>query len=374
MNNTKKVLHIAVDEKFIDNALQLFETTNYQQNIEHSLHIIKDNANLKYVTTKHTLHSICFFKSKEYQKEIAKYDAVIIHSMLLFIDDTHFLKNIPTLWIGWGFDYYDFICTDDELLMSKTKSLDNVKTFSLLTRLKNKFINYRVMQNKKRMYKNIDYFAPVLESEFDLIMRKNNDFKFKYIDFNYPIGIGEIGSKVTGNNILIGNSSTPTNNHIEVLNQLDKMKLNDRSIYLPLNYGNMEYKERLLNEVKKLNLYENTIVITEFLDPHSYLEVLCSCNVMIMNHIRQQGLGNINLALQVGMLVFLNEKSPVYTFFKSKGACLFTTQQLNEQPNLIDFQLTAEQKDKNQFIVENEFSQSTIQSKLNKLMTTLLKT
>jgi hypothetical protein len=136
----------------------------------------------------------------------------------------------------------------------------------------------------------------------------------------------------------------------------------------------MEYKERLLNEVKELNLYKNTIVITEFLDPHSYLEVLCSCNVMVMNHIRQQGLGNINLALQVGMLVFLNEKSPVYTFYKSRGAFLFTTQQLNEQPSLIDFQLTAEQKDKNKFIVENEFSQSTIQSKLNKLLTTLLKT
>lgn len=372
MSDIKKVLHIAVDEKFIDNAFQLFESSNYEQGVENYLHIIKDDSNLKYVKSKHTLFNILFFKSKEYQEEVSKYDAVIIHSMLLFIDDTHFLRNIPTLWIGWGFDYYDLICNEYELLMPETKSLENIRISSLFSVLRNKLINYRVMRNKKRIYKNIDYFAPVLESEFDLIMRKNKDFKFKYIDFNYPVGVGEISSKVTGNNILIGNSSTATNNHIEVLNQLDKMKLNDRDIYLPLNYGNMEYKERLLNEATKLKLYDNTIVITEFLEPHKYLKILCSCNVMIMNHIRQQGLGNINLALQIGMLVFLNENSPVYTLFKSRGAYLFTIQELNKQPHLIDFQLTAEQKEKNKLIVENEFSQLTIQSKLNKLMTKLI--
>ena len=41
-------------------------------------------------------------------------------------------------------------------------------------------------------------------------------------------------------NILIGNSATETNNHIEVLDLLSKFKNEDIKIYVPLSYGDME--------------------------------------------------------------------------------------------------------------------------------------
>jgi len=66
----------------------------------------------------------------------------------------------------------------------------------------------------------IDYFTPVLKEDYDLVKSSIKDFKPKYIAWNYgafqdALTRGLIRVDYIGNNILIGNSATDTNNHLE---------------------------------------------------------------------------------------------------------------------------------------------------------------
>lgn len=52
---------------------------------------------------------------------------------------------------------------------------------------------------------------------------------------------------VSGENILVGNSATPTNNHIEIFRILSRLRLPESSkIVVPLSYGDVHYREKIV--------------------------------------------------------------------------------------------------------------------------------
>ena len=73
--------------------------------------------------------------------------------------------------------------------------------------------------------------------------------------------------------------------------------------------------------------------LAEFIDPHEYAEILASVDVAVMNHDRQQAVGNIALNLMHGNRVFLRKTVTTYEFFKSLGGNVFPTEDLLADPN-----------------------------------------
>jgi hypothetical protein len=59
-----------------------------------------------------------------------------------------------------------------------------------------------------------------------------------------------------------------------------------------------------------------------------YNDLVAGCDVVIMNHRRQQALGNIGTALNAGATVYLDEANPVYEFFRRSGASVRPTSEL----------------------------------------------
>lgn len=55
------------------------------------------------------------------------------------------------------------------------------------------------------------------------------------------------------------------------------------------------------------------------------MRIIEGCSIVVMNHIRQQALGNIVIALCSGARVFLNPKSPINRAMKRMGIDLATT-------------------------------------------------
>jgi hypothetical protein len=61
------------------------------------------------------------------------------------------------------------------------------------------------------------------------------------------------------------------------------------------------------------------VALRDYMDTATYLEILRSCPIVVMNHIRQQAMGNIIMMLWMGARVFLNPQSPINREMASIG-------------------------------------------------------
>lgn len=301
----KKILHVCVDEKFIDFAISSFDSI---ESVINDFKVISPSKNLKYIKSKNvTVHSKINFTLEILKGNIEKYDAVIFHSM----QETFkfFLKLIPSkvtvCWIGFGFDYY-------EKPNSLTNNLSNAKSIK-------DFLKVKVLKLNSS-YEKVNFFSPVLEEEF-LPVSKRLNLKAKFIDWNYGSSNNLIQSLKTefvyGDSILLGNSADPTNNHIEIIQQFINYG-EKREVVIPLSYGGSEaYINAILSLLKSSEL--NFTVLTDFKTQEEYFNILKRCSFVIMNHERQQAMGNIIMMLSLGAKVVINEQNIACGYVNNMG-------------------------------------------------------
>ncbi|WP_336313849.1 TDP-N-acetylfucosamine:lipid II N-acetylfucosaminyltransferase [Providencia sp. PROV031] len=179
----------------------------------------------------------------------------------------------------------------------------------------------------------MDIFCPVIPVESRLLEEKIGCFTPKTIPWNYGSSLNIFDNNIeynnlTGNNILVGNSATPTNNHAEVFKILYDLGLPKKTkIFVPLSYGSSEYRDKII-QLGYEYFGDQFVPITNFMNLTEYFKLIQQCSVMIMNHRRQQGAGNIGLGLYVGAKIFLNKVSPLYQFYTDKKAIIYSCDQI----------------------------------------------
>lgn len=131
--------------------------------------------------------------------------------------------------------------------------------------------------------------------------------------------------------IQLGNSATETNHHIEIIEKLAKYKGEAFKLYVPLSYGDPQYAEKVIKIGYKY-LGEQFIPITDYMSYEKYCELLSKMTVVIHNHYRQQGLGNIVMALQYGSKIYMNTFSPSWSAFHKQGYVLYDQKEIGEIP------------------------------------------
>lgn len=355
MQKTEKILHLSPDDKFVDMALVYFE-------------FLKPNLNTLFV---YSVNQPTYVKSqatlvnkknilREFNKD--EYSLIVIHSLLpvWFNFISKIPKDIPVVWVGWGYDYYDFMSND--LLLPKTEKVTNKfgLIYSFLRKIKKKYLHKKKMKAIHR----INYFSPVLSLEYEVIKSKLNFEKFpQYIYFNYGsleknFIRGYENKKIDGNNVLIGNSATDTNNHLEVFDLLKELEIQDSvKVICPLSYGNEYYKNFIVTTGEKA-FKDNFEPLVNFIDIDTYINKIISCRVVIMNHIRQQAFGNIITMLYLGAKIFLRKENPIYIFLKNQGAIVYTIQDLEDNHSLFYGDLSDIDVAKNRDILQLFISES----------------
>ncbi|MDD2886295.1 MAG: TDP-N-acetylfucosamine:lipid II N-acetylfucosaminyltransferase [Aliarcobacter sp.] len=371
------ILHIVPDEKFIDIAYKLFDNQNPDNN---QFIIVASKSKFKYIKTTPIIKISKFeFLSKKFSNSLSKYEFIIIHSLTditkkLILNSSN---NIKFLWLGWGYDYYGYL--DKKLLLEKTLNLKEKmfhknKKRQVLLKIKNFIKNkliYRDINNLEKIFDKINYFSPVLYEDYLLIKNKFKNFKPKYIDWNYG-SLDDILIKedleISGKNILLGNSASFENNHIEAIELIEKMDLKDKKIICPLSYGDKDYANKIIlyGNTKLMDKFEPLI---DFMSIEKYNQTLSSCSIVIMNHLRQQALGNIILMIYFGAKVFLNKENPVYEFFKNNGAIVFSIEELTSEN--INNELTKKEKNINKEVLIKHWSKGVILQKTKKLIETM---
>lgn len=223
------------------------------------------------------------------------------------------------IWGYWGGDLYNYI--DYDLYDEETSRIYRPrKETSLIARsVLSILLKFRtfVINNK------INYVTMKLQNEFDMLKRFYPKSHIERIDFEYqnPISFTDNerspGQKKEKISILLGNSGDPANNHVSIIRKLARLTV-PVDVFCPLSYGNADYIKQVI-EIGKAELKDSFKPLLSFMNPREYQNFLATVDVAIMNHHRQQGLGNIRFLLENGSRVFLNKKNPLYSYFFDKG-------------------------------------------------------
>jgi dTDP-N-acetylfucosamine:lipid II N-acetylfucosaminyltransferase len=346
------IVHLFEDQKFVDNTIINFDS----QSVDLNKYIVFSNTkDLKYVFS---TDRVLVLPNSSYKLDL---DLIYKDCQLLII---HFLTpiklyilkhkppHVKVLWSVWGSDAYDHFQKQDffeQLTQNIQKeSIYQQLRFSRLYSLYH-LLRYRVKPLRKelKLLNKIDFISTVLPYEFDLINKEFN-LRLRYIDFNYSVNqFNKTLPFNLGNSILIGNSATLSNNHLDIFEIIKNINC---KVIVPLSYGAygyQDYKEIVIS--KGVSLFgENFHAIVDFLPIQDYDKILMSCNTMIMYHIRQQALGNIYMALYIGMRVFFNKESITYRYLIDEGMIVF---ELEKEYDLVGVELGKCQKDINRELV-----------------------
>ena len=330
------IYHLVVDEKFIDMALREFEAV--AQGLNQAI-ILGEPRELKYV--KNT--DVVFMSLAELKWAVSSEDceAVIFHTLhdwslpvLAAVPE-----GKPTVWLGWGIDYYGRLLSaayPDGLLLPRTAALTGRFWIERLSfkQLPRKVVNRlrslvgkifgRSMTFSPNSLQRLDYFIPIIEPEYTLARSLNPWFRAEYVCWNYGTVEDDMSNGVStasqGRDILVGNSASFENNHLELFDLLAEcFDLEGRKLIVPLSYGNPWYAEKVIAEGNRL-FGDQFVPLTDFLPKEQYIEILDSCGHVFMNHLRQQALGNICIMMLKGAKIYLNPINPLYAWLTDKGA------------------------------------------------------
>ena len=381
------ILHLVPDEKFIDTAYKNFESVAPSCN---TFFVPSWDKKLKYIKNTPVIFINPFsFKNPFFMKSLEKYDFIMLHSLNTF--NQRLLANtsqdLTFVWIGYGYDYYDLIYEDRNwLYQEKTRAIVNELTqngsSAITTHKKHalKQLARKVLYNnldKKAIVEKINFFAPVLENEHNMVASKFGSPFPEYVAWNYGSSAALFNNEKkshcnpNGNNILIGNSATPTNNHIEVFDLLRTRNLGNRKIICPLSYGKSDYASVIKNRGRSY-FGENFLGLDTFMPYEEYTELIGTCSNVIMNHHRQQGVGNIVVMLFLGANVYLNRINPYYSYLKERGAVIFTVEELSDSPELLDSRLSKDEIEQNRQILMSSSDEKATLDKTERLINRVL--
>lgn len=192
---------------------------------------------------------------------------------------------------------------------------------------------------RKKIIKKIRRIAAFVREDYDIV-RKTYSTNASYSQILYPIPLSPAilqRLKINHSNhlpatVLLGNSASRTNNHIAALEILSSYKDKEIKIICPLSYGGSDdYAEQVKR--KGIELFGSRFIpLTNFIKPDEYSALIADVDVAIMNHNRQQGLGNILPILFLGKKVYLRKDTSSYQFLKRLGCGISGIDELENNP------------------------------------------
>ena len=322
----KKIIHVHSDRKFIhdyerfegelfDNELLILDTKNSFNKEYH-------NKALFFEPNPGNLNQILAI--------VDSADILVLYNMDFFKSQivNRVDKSVKIVWRFFGTELY----SRKLHLVLSAKSRSFFKSRLLKEQIKRIFPF--LFQNEKLFYramKRTDALICVFKEEYEYLSNIWNHMpKFipvsldtlpynKEIDFEleYP----------KKNIVVVGNSRSHYNNHLDILEMVETCNLNTKiNIKILFNYGSENAYTDKVRE--KANGIEKAALIDSFMPPNEFNDFYGPVAAVVNNTYRQFALGNIFSALHRGAKVYLNKKNPAYTWYKNEGLYVFAIEDL----------------------------------------------
>lgn len=304
-------LHIAPDNTFINT---FYDNLKESSLLDSNRIVIRSN-NKELKAVKHDIPFAPLYSSKfnSLVGDTFFYDKVFVHYFTPLLYRWVALNKFKELnWLSWGGDIYNL------------PSLDRLCYEPLtLTRYveRNKLLNEKLYELKililhsvfkKRAYSKVANIMTWMEQEYQFATRHlpvQAKHKFFFYENQFPYSeLDSVEKSGTRDKIslIIGNSGSPTNNHLDTIAFLEKNKINAH-LLVPVSYGDNHYISFL-----KKNLtykYGTLEFVDRYMPFHEYIRFLAGADGLVMNTIRPQGYGNIFMMLYLGKPVFFNSRN-----------------------------------------------------------------
>lgn len=365
----KQIIHIASDYPQVKNIFPFIESDdNY-----HYLFYLSDkervenrnNFSIYYVTE-------AYFQTEKFKQIYRESSLVIIHDLtkrkIRFLNKLN--KRQTWIWIMWGNDYYTLF---PQLYKNKLKKYTLLAClFTLkITPIKNtikgniqSFGKTKVQCEDQNLAARFDFYANNFLGYADLFkaikVAKDRRLPSIYYSFDKSKSLNP-----EGRNILLGNSASVTQNHIDFLIQNRKTLLKQSNkVICPISYGSKRYA-KTVELIGKMLLPNRIEFIKDYIDYEMFIENLRSCSYAVFNNQRAQAMGTVLLCFKMGMKVFLPKDSAMYSYFKSIGLEFFPIS--NFTPEIQD-PLNEALILKNQSIVDDIFGTTSIQDNFKQII------
>jgi len=370
-----KTLHLAIDDKFMPFAQRVFETAFPNQN---QFRVMRRTGGGKFIQPSSSVQFVSrgYWFSSKLRDDLQWADCVIIHFMTKWSARAARMapSNVLVVWHGWGADYYQLLDKySNQLHLPMTKALLDSRHSStaglvqcLTTASKwAQGLGLRVLfpDWQRKTLPRLDVIS-MMPEEFEILTHTQKSVHARHHQlycFSAEESFVPGPAAMEGPDILLGNSASPTNNHLETFEVLRGLDLEDRNLIVPLSYGDHWYAAQVCTRGKKL--FGNRFVpLLDYLPAVEYAERLASCGFVFMNHVRQQATGNVSTALLKGAKVFLRRENLLTSFYRKLGAHI---DELPETSSLADssrifMPLSPQEQESNRRVIMEYWAMDTI--------------
>jgi hypothetical protein len=372
------IVHLTRDEKFLPLARSLFEEAFPGQN--RYLVVAPKRGARRWLPPAPDIvqRSSLRFRTGWIAGDVATADCVVVHGMSTMFAQAlrHVRPQCLVVWIGWGFDYMRLLSPHlGPLLLPGTARLVQgiggahggaaKATWAARLRAWLRPLGAALAPPKPpalvSIAPRIDVFSanpadarlllevlPALQARLHVIA----SFTVEDVFAAGP-------PAMSGPDVLLGNSATPANNHVEALELLrDRLPVGGR-LLVPLSYGRARYAQAVVEAGRRV-LGERFDALTDWMPIEAYNTRIARCGFVVMNHRRQQAVGNICAALYKGASVYLRRENPLFGFFTGLGISLQAIESLESNPGAPLVALSPEQRRRNREAIEARFGRANV--------------
>ena len=329
------ILHVFDDEKFFDSASDFFDSIPGIENLYYMY--MPDNSSFKFIKKREKIDVIT-----SYQEYISFFSAFFVDGIYFHSLNYKYYKYFKyispektVIWWSWGYEIYHPVrllqpLIKLDLFKPKTRAYIQKRRKSIRNVIRLLYyvlIYFHDNYIRKKVLARIDYFTPVIPLEYTLLSKKYSMFRAKPFLLGLGPGISQKSEFVyheKAKHILIGNSLSYTNNHLDIFFIISKYKLGNQKIVVPINYGEDYNADKEWFKENSCLEKDSTIWLEDFLPRNVYLELFSNITHAIFGHIRQQAMGNIYICLLNGIKLFLYENSLIYKQLVAWGFKVFT--------------------------------------------------
>lgn len=308
------IVHLVAREKFTDEYIQYMETvfTDIESSyitVEGEYPLSKGD-NITIIRSWDDLIKTKLNTLKQAEKIVVS--GVFITSKAILLLEFYGLAHKTYLFF-WGGDFYQFASTNNNI-KSTIKRIIYYQLFNhsagLIFLIDGEYEKFKEITH----ISNRHFVAPMPGYP-----GKSIDFE-KYRANNWQTMNDDKQQRSL--RIIVGNSATETNRHIEVFELLSRFQDNVYEVFCPLSYGDERYRDNVI-EIGKQMLGNQFHPILDYMDKEDYVEFISKMDVGIFNNDRQQAMGNINMLLNMGKKVYLQVGTSMWNNYIQRGYRVF---------------------------------------------------
>lgn len=297
-------------------------------------------------------------KYKDLIAQLADYKAVIMHGLFSPIQ-YDIVRKLPSsvklAWVLWGAEIFTRKDVYTSYLTPCTRFVYRFK------QVKDVLSNRGEKKNEVPMdvLKRVDFLMGSSLELFEEVKAYIGNPNMKHLQYSYftlerLIGNDLLDKTVNGRNILLGNSDTPDNNHLDIMFLLKRVGVPKwAKIITPLSYGNIWIK-RIVFKLGKVLFKSQFYPLLKYMQRQDYNKLVQSCSVFIANHHRPNAFGNTLTALWLGARVYVSKDNVQTKFLQRLGLHVnIIEKDLNKKnPNLFTPLSEYEREDNRRVIME----------------------